>query len=64
MPMERKMAYCLNKGYGSGGYVPSGVEAVSRSRTEGAEAEAPPDLVENIVFSKGAKRNLSLVPAP
>ena len=47
------MSYCLNKGYGSGGYVPPGVESVSRSRTAGADA---PDLVENIVFSKGEEQ--------
>uniref|UniRef100_A0A7S0JJA6 Fe2OG dioxygenase domain-containing protein n=1 Tax=Calcidiscus leptoporus TaxID=127549 RepID=A0A7S0JJA6_9EUKA len=60
LPMERKMAYCLNKGYGSGGYVPPGVEAVSRSH---AHAEAAPDLVENIVFSKGGGDGETVMPS-
>ena len=46
---EQKMRSCLHQGYGPGGYVPQGVEAVARSRPEGAGA--PPDLVENLVFS-------------
>ena len=32
---ESKMRYCLNKGYGAGGFVPQGVEAVARSTGEG-----------------------------
>ncbi|KAL3930939.1 MAG: hypothetical protein SGPRY_001327 [Prymnesium sp.] len=44
-----KMEACLNSGYGAGGYVPVGVEAVARSRPEGAESAA--DVVENLVFS-------------
>ena len=44
---EQKMESCLHKGYGFGGYVPQGVEAVARS----TGASAPADVVENIVFS-------------
>lgn len=44
-----KMRSCLHRGYGPGGFVPVGVEAVARSRPEGVGA--PPDLVENLVFS-------------
>ena len=46
---EAKMASCLHQGYGKGGFVPVGVEAVARSRPEGAGSA--PDAVENIVFS-------------
>lgn len=49
---EQKMQSCLNKGYGFGGYVPQGVEAVGRS----TGAEAPADIVENLVFSFGGDR--------
>ncbi|KAL1504221.1 hypothetical protein AB1Y20_010630 [Prymnesium parvum] len=48
---EQKMESCLNVGYGAGGYVPLGVEAVARSRPEGADS--PADIVENLVFSYG-----------
>ena len=34
-PLSVKMRDCLNKGYGSGGYVPQGVEAVARSVVPG-----------------------------
>ena len=54
-PLAHKMTSCLHKGYGSGGYVPVGVEAVARSRAaQPGASDAPPDLVENIVFSHGA----------
>ena len=43
---EEKMRFCLNKGYGSGGYVPRGVEAVGRSSGGGDDARADP--VENL----------------
>ena len=43
------MASCLHQGYGKGGFVPVGVEAVARSRPEGAGSA--PDAVENIVLS-------------
>lgn len=45
---EEKMRSCLNRGYGHGGYVPMGVEAVARST---GTNKSPPDLVENIVFN-------------
>jgi isopenicillin N synthase-like dioxygenase len=50
---DEKMRHCLHTGYGSGGYVPPGVEAVARSTKEGTAAAA--DLVENIVFSHGGR---------
>ena len=31
---EEKMQFCLNKGYGAGGFVPQGVEAVARGAEE------------------------------
>ena len=58
---ESKMRYCLNKGYGAGGYVPQGVEAVARSTGDGG---APPDLVENFVFSHRGDPGLESVPVP
>ena len=58
---ESKMRYCLNKGYGAGGYVPQGVEAVARSTGDGG---APPDLVENFVFSHRGHPALESVPVP
>ena len=48
-PHGEKMKSCLNRGYGFGGYVPQGVEAVARST--GASDHA--DLVENYVFNVG-----------
>jgi len=48
---DAKMAACLHQGYGPGGYVPQGVEAVGRSRAGGERAV--PDLVESVVFSHG-----------
>ena len=45
-----KMKYCLGRGYGVGGYVPRGVESVSKSTGEEATALAPPDLVESLEF--------------
>ena len=57
-PHHTKMESCLNKGYGHGGYVPQGVEAVARSNAP--ESNAPPDLVENLVFS----HVLMLAPIP
>jgi len=59
-PIDEKMRWCLHKGYGSGGYVPSGVEAVGRST--GAQADAPPDIVENIVFSHGGDASEPVMP--
>ena len=44
-----KMKFYLGKGYGQGGYVPRGVEAVSKSVDK--EATGQPDLVENISFT-------------
>ena len=41
-----KMRFYLGKGYGHGGYVPSGIETVNKSVGKGQ-----PDLVENISFS-------------
>lgn len=58
---DEKMRYCLNQGYGRGGFVPQGVEAVARST--GTET-APPDLVENFVFSHGGDPKLESVPVP
>lgn len=55
------MRHCLHQGYGRGGYVPQGVEAVARST--GAKT-APPDLVENFVFSHGGDPALESVPVP
>jgi len=51
------MKYCLNKGYGAGGYVPPGVERVSAtlSTPDGKFLESsnrPSDLVENIFFDR------------
>ena len=60
-PRESKMRYCLNKGYGAGGYVPQGVEAVARSA---GNSGAPPDLVENFVFSHRGDPALESVPVP
>eukprot|EP00123_Amoebidium_parasiticum_P021061 comp60925_c0_seq1/m.47878 comp60925_c0_seq1/g.47878 ORF comp60925_c0_seq1/g.47878 comp60925_c0_seq1/m.47878 type:complete len:314 (-) comp60925_c0_seq1:562-1503(-) len=55
LPLEEKLHYCLNKGYGHGGYVPVGVEAVGRSR---GDTTLPPDVVENMVFnSAGDERD-------
>ena len=58
---EEKMQFCLNKGYGAGGFVPQGVEAVARST---GNAAAPPDLVENFVFSHRGDAALESVPVP
>jgi len=61
MPHDDKMRASLNKGYGFGGYVPQGVEAVARSS---AEPEAPSDLVENYVFNHGGDSSLEpILPA-
>lgn len=46
---KEKMAHCRGDGYGNGGYVPVGVEAVAKSK--GAVA-APSDLVETFVFKE------------
>eukprot|EP00667_Euglena_gracilis_P015481 EG_transcript_16113 len=45
-PTEAKMACCLHRGYGAGGYVAAGVEAVARSKG----GQAAPDPVESFVF--------------
>ena len=50
---EEKMKYCYGKGYGGGGYVPRGLESVSKSTGEEATAHAPPDLVESLEFVMG-----------
>jgi len=50
------MLWCLNKGYGPGGFVPQGVEAVGRSHAGGENAV--PDLLENLVFSHGGDPSL------
>jgi len=55
-PKEEKMKCCLHKGYGFGGYVPQGVEAVGRTTAltgDNKESPPPPDLVENFVFNFG-----------
>lgn len=46
-------------GYGHGGYVPVGIEAVGRA---GGDARPPADLVENIVFRHGG-HGVDVVPA-
>ena len=56
---QEKMQSCLHRGYGHGGFVPIGVEAVARSTATGADK--PPDLVENIVFSHGGDPALEAV---
>ena len=35
--LEKKMEFCLNQGYGRGGYVPRGVETVAKSTGDGEE---------------------------
>lgn len=52
LPLNEKMRFCLRSGYGHGGYVPQGIEAVARSRGEKGK-DRPPDLVENIVLARG-----------
>lgn len=49
-PLEHKMRHCLGKGYGAGGYTPQAVETVAKSNN--ANLQDPPDLVENYVFLK------------
>ena len=49
-PLDAKMAACVHSGYGSGGYVPQGVEAVARST---GDSRAPADAVESFVFNHG-----------
>lgn len=53
--LEVKMKSCLNQGYGKGGYVPMGVESVSRSQK--SSNEKPADYVESICFHEGATGN-------
>ncbi|KAI6660545.1 hypothetical protein LOD99_14129 [Oopsacas minuta] len=49
LPEADKMKFYLGKGYGVGGYVPRGIEMVSKSVDK--EAVGQPDLVENICFT-------------
>ena len=49
IPEADKMKFYLGKGYGVGGYVPRGVEMVSKSVDKEAVGKA--DLVENICFT-------------
>eukprot|EP00667_Euglena_gracilis_P017969 EG_transcript_19026 len=46
-PAEAKMACCLHQGFGAGGYVAAGAEAVARSKG----GQAAPDPVESFLFS-------------
>ena len=55
LPLEEKMKFCVSKGYGRGGYVPSGIESVGRTK---GKAASPPDLVESIAFSSDNLLNL------
>jgi isopenicillin N synthase-like dioxygenase len=48
---DEKMKCCKHKGYGSGGFVPMGIESVARSTGSNKDKETPFDLVENIAFS-------------
>ena len=57
LPMEEKMKSCPGGGYGSsGGFTPGGIESVSRTlsidedKVSHNEIDAPPDLVESLVF--------------
>ena len=54
LPAADKERSNLGRGYGAGGYVPSGVESVARSTGDAAGAAAPPDAVESLVFLAGA----------
>mmetsp|Transcript_4467 Transcript_4467/g.12525 ORF Transcript_4467/g.12525 Transcript_4467/m.12525 type:complete len:241 (+) Transcript_4467:130-852(+) len=58
---EDKMRWCLHQGYGAGGFVPRGVEAVGRSHAGGEKAN--PDPLENLVFSHGADPAREVVPS-
>ena len=62
MTAEEKMRSCLHRGYGAGGYVPPGVEAVARSVS--GDSESKPDLVENIVFSHGGVGEVVMPASP
>jgi isopenicillin N synthase-like dioxygenase len=53
LPHAEKMRSSLNRGYGFGGYVPQGVEAVARSASR--DLESPADLVENYVFNRAGE---------
>eukprot|EP00794_Sanderia_malayensis_P010096 gene10096-11127_t len=61
--LEHKMKSCLHQGYGKGGYVPAGVESVSRSLGPSNEQQ-PTDLVEtsdaNIVPDFPSEFNITI----
>ena len=58
-PAENKLRHCRNEGYGSGGYVPMGVEAVGRTKGQGVKT---PDLVESFVHMPGKNDPSELPP--
>jgi len=58
-PAEHKLRYCRNEGYGSGGYVPMGMEAVGRTKGKGVKT---PDLVESFVHMPGENDPSELPP--
>lgn len=59
---DAKRASDLRRGYGAGGYVPRGVEAVARSTGAGAGAGADP--VESLTFSYGGDADAEPVAPP
>eukprot|EP00794_Sanderia_malayensis_P010117 gene10117-11150_t len=58
--LEHKMKSCLREGYGKVGYVPVGIESVSRTLSPSNEQQ-PTDLIETLSFQYGAS-DANIVP--